>query len=90
MDWVDQHLTTGDRLVMPISSSNGSYTSARLGRVEKRVEGMEHYVHGRGWVTRLVAWVGLALAVAAGFAIQQYRIDQIHQHMEPATKESSR
>ena len=88
VNWGDQRLTT-EPVVVPISSSNGAYSAARLNRVEKRVEGMEHYVHGRGWITRLVAWVGLAIAISIGFAVQQHRIDQLHRTPVPASQEKN-
>jgi len=77
--------------IVPIStSSNGSHTHYRLQRIEQKVHGMEHYVSGRGWTVRLVAWVTMALVVAAGFAIQQHRIDQLHRNTVPAKQEQNR
>ena len=82
VNWTDQQLTEPPGLSSP--KTNGSHAAHRLNRIEMRVKRMEHYVHGRGWITRLVAWIGLAIAVTVGFAVQQHRIDELQQHTHPA------
>lgn len=85
MSWDDQQVIAPPVISLPATSSNGSHTHVRLHRVEQKVRGMEYYVKGRGWAFRLAAWIGLTIAMIAGFAIQQYRIDHLHSQIDRPT-----
>lgn len=57
--------------------------------IESKLIGMEHYVSGRGWLKRLLAWVLLSLVVAAGFFVQQNHIQTLESRMnQPQTVEA--
>ena len=52
----------------------------------ERLDRVEHYVHGSGWVMRLVAWGVVVVMASIGFALQAHTINDIENNRKASCR----